>query len=103
MKSNCELYSFNKICYECFGDCLNNSYVIFQSYGGHINKFKENLIPITLATLLSRKSPITIRILFDSGGSATIMNSVLAKNLHIKKHKKISWNTIVRSLLGFVP
>ena len=65
---------------------------------GHLNNVPENLIPITLGQLntsLGKFKPVRIKVLFNSGGTGTIMCSLLSRKLHIKKNKtKINWNTI---------
>ena len=57
----------------------------------------KDLVPITfgrLNTSLGKPVPKNVRILLDSGSSATVMCTRLAKKLRIKKIPDVNWSTM---------
>jgi len=48
-----------------------------------------------LRTSLGKPTPVTIRILFDSGASSTIVYKELVKKLRIKKDRTTEWQTAI--------
>ena len=84
-----------------------DSYLNFCfSVGGPVSRLSQHvrkrqktthLAPITfgrLNTSLGTPKPKPIKILCDSGGSATILKSSFAKKLRKKKAKSIKWSTL---------
>ena len=74
-------------------------------HGGHMSKTAndkfskkiKDLVPITfgrLNTSLGKPVPQNVRILLDSGSSATVMCTRLAKKLRIKKIPSVNWSTM---------
>ena len=60
-------------------------------------KTEEHFVPIVFADLnirLGTKKIKTIRVLLDSGASATIVQYELVKKLRIKKDVKANWATM---------
>ena len=97
-----ESYSYNlSKNYVSLDECLNNLFALFHTRSDPKKNTREKLIPYTTATVntsLGKPRPVNVRVLLDSGGSATIMRKSLAKKLRIKRDKKTTWATLAGSV-----
>ena len=57
----------------------------------------KKLVPITfaqLSTTLGKPTPVSIKVLMDSGGSGTVLCKSFAKKAHKKKTGTVKWTTM---------
>ena len=60
-------------------------------------QLKQRLVPLTFGrinTTQGKPTPVNIRILFDSGGSGTVLNKKFAKKLRQDKCPTVEWTTM---------
>ena len=92
-----ESYNFNDNKNSSLDQCLNDSFTLFHTRKDHPKINKKDLVPYTTATVntsLGKPRPVNVRVLLDSGGSATIMRKSLARKLRVKQDKKTTWQTL---------
>ena len=95
----------DEVTYNNLDECITESiYSIRRTLAGHSPRKKQKLdqtCPITFGkvrTRLGKPNPVTIKILFDSGASATIGQYEVLKHLRLRKETKTEWSTAAGSM-----
>ena len=89
--------------YSSLDKCLNESHSLFtrkdqtNDQEKEFAELKQRLVPLTFGrinTTRGKPTPVTIWILFNSGGSGTVLDKKFAKKLQQDKCAAVEWSTV---------
>ena len=83
---------------DLYTTALKQTREMFNDHANPTKKTKQvQLMPISfgmIRTCLGKPEPVTVRILFDSGASKTLVKESFCTKLHTKESTTTAWNTM---------